>query len=334
MKELFHTAKIQLLTNEPPENRHLLELEMILRGFSTVQQRGESPIALEEFQTFCTKLAQTHFMPQLDRYYTIVPQIIREIVDRVRTEPSTKSALLLGATPYVLRLRIQDAHRFYTLCAQEEFLNSSSTYKSIFIHALRRAAQLMGDSRASNPKVVKALSRKEEEDFLALTPRYPTDGSTHVSYPPSQASSAEKERSASRKRTSSNPRFVQNHDSVRKVLKLTPERVSDLDQTKETITQTAPSEALKKYSSNIITPSLSTIPSTHSDPPGQGREQNIEEGRCMTEDQTPLHPQPLVHRDTGNKVLISNPDPTKTTLEREMMEDNSESFVDSQLWPH
>jgi len=165
MKDLFRAARANA-GQRPGVKPYELELGIVLQGFQSAVSQGESPFAVDAFQSLCSKLSQTHFMPHLDKYYSVVPNLIQEVVKLVRESPETKGLLMLGVSSFISRLRIQDATHFLKVINPGNFMSVAPAYKAVFLGALRRVAHQGPRDQASEGQVDREHD-DEGEDFLA-----------------------------------------------------------------------------------------------------------------------------------------------------------------------
>eukprot|EP00760_Papus_ankaliazontas_P017543 PhM_4_TR17310/c0_g1_i1/m.2028/K06671/STAG1_2, SCC3, IRR1; cohesin complex subunit SA-1/2 len=147
IKEHFKTARdMHFAQTKQP---HDFEYIIITQALGIALDLGESESAIVAFQQICSKISQVHFMPTTDKFYAAVPRIVLLGAKHVSENPSADGLLLLGLAAFASRLRVADATKVFNTIGDFNFDDVPAAYRSAFLAALRKAANLAGGDEAA-----------------------------------------------------------------------------------------------------------------------------------------------------------------------------------------
>ena len=188
LKEVFRVVKAEMSQNRDsqlfPEitaatDRFALavsfECGIIRAALSTVHAKDSQPAAVQDFQNLCTRLAQTHFMPQTDANYREIVQITKRLLESVKQEPTENAALLCAVAPYASRLKAEHAKEITRDFVENRLRDIPEYYRALFVKAIRRrvplGSQETNEIENTNESIDLDLTARESAETLLATPR-------------------------------------------------------------------------------------------------------------------------------------------------------------------
>ena len=162
LKEMFRLGKSEILkigesrvfpelsaTHDRFARSVDFELEIIHNGCAHVRANDARQEVVQDFQNLCTRLAQTHFMPQTDANYRAVVAIAKKLLGEVAEDPTSNAALLCAVAPYASRLRAEHAKEITADFIEKDLEKCPEYFRALFVRSIRRRVPVASQAAAA-----------------------------------------------------------------------------------------------------------------------------------------------------------------------------------------